>query len=120
MGMELLPKHRAKISMCFTKADSTLAECLRRISHVPQDERSSAENQGTSSDQKTLTPPASLQEMSYYHVQIHMLQDKLAACFNEPHPRAPMPACGSLNFYNESEHLLTDQIERARRDAARA
>ncbi|KAI7086927.1 hypothetical protein KC356_g4643 [Hortaea werneckii] len=120
LEMELLPKHRAKISMCFTKADSTLAECLRRISHVPQDARSSAENQATSSDQKTLTPPASLQEMSYYHVQIHMLQDKLAACFNEPHPRAPMPPCGSLNFYNESEHLLTDQIERARRDAARA
>ncbi|KAI7678910.1 hypothetical protein KC319_g3052 [Hortaea werneckii] len=120
LEMELLPKHRAKISICFTKVDSTLAECLRRISHVPQDAQSSADKQATSSDKKTLTQPARLQEMSYYQVQIHMLQDKLAACFNEPQPRAAILACGSLNFYHESEHWLTDQIERARQDAARA
>ena len=119
LEMELLPKHRAKISMCFTKADSTLAECLRRIFHDPQDAQSLADKQATSSDHKTMTPPARLQEMSYYHVQVHMLQDKLAACFNEPQPRAAIHAGGSLNFYNESEHWLTDQIERARQDAAR-
>ncbi|RMZ05991.1 hypothetical protein D0860_05738 [Hortaea werneckii] len=120
LEMELLPKHRAKISMCFTKVDSTLAECLRRCFHAPDDAQSPADKQATSSDRKTLTRPARLQEMSHYHVQVHMLQAKLAACFNEPQPRAAVPAFGSLNFYNDSEHWLTDQMERARQDAARA